>query len=191
MANKTTFTPDEWKKILESVMLSGMAVTAADPSGLIGVLKESMATGRSLLAAKSDPDSNELIRAVAADFSTSEGRQSVREELKATLRDSNAADVSRKSIAALHEVASLIDTKAPADAAGFKTWLQDIAAGAAEAANEGGFMGFGGVQVSEAEKATLSELSSALGIKAANQTAGQTPGQTPGQTSGQTPASKA
>src|SRR5262245_39352201 len=42
MANKTTFTPDEWKKIMESVMLSGMAVTAADPSGLIGVLKESM-----------------------------------------------------------------------------------------------------------------------------------------------------
>ena len=54
MANKTTFTPEEWKQVLESVMLSGMAVTAADPSGLIGVLKESMATGRNLLAAKSD-----------------------------------------------------------------------------------------------------------------------------------------
>ena len=49
MANKTTFTPEEWKHVLESVMLSGLAVTAADPSGLIGVLKESMATGRSLL----------------------------------------------------------------------------------------------------------------------------------------------
>jgi hypothetical protein len=37
-------------------------------------------------------------------------------------------------------------------------------------------MGFGGVQVSEAEKATLSELSSALGIHTASQTAqGQTP----------------
>src|SRR5262245_8647153 len=141
MANKTTFTPDEWTKILESVMLSGMAVTAADPSGLIGVLKESMATGRSLLSAKSAPDSNELIRAVADDFSTSEGRQSVRNRIKATLRDSKPGDVSRKSIAALHEVASIIDSKAPTDAAGFKTWLQHIAAGAAEAANEGGFMG--------------------------------------------------
>jgi hypothetical protein len=182
MADKTTFTPDEWTKILESVMLSGMAVTAADPSGLLGVLKESMATGRGLLAAKSDPGSNELIRAVAGDFATSEGRQAVREGLKSTLRDSGAGDVSRKSIAALHEVAALLDSKAPADAAGFKMWLQHIAAGVAEAASEGGFMGFGGVKVSEAEKATLSELSSALGVNTASQSAGEAAGKASGQT---------
>ena len=81
MANKTSFTPDEWKQILESVMLSGMAVTAAEPSGLLGVLKESMATGRSLIAAKSDPQSNDLVRAVVAEFETSEGRQAAREGL--------------------------------------------------------------------------------------------------------------
>jgi hypothetical protein len=39
-ASKTAFTPEEWNRILESVMLSGMAVTAADPSGLFGVLKD-------------------------------------------------------------------------------------------------------------------------------------------------------
>jgi hypothetical protein len=68
MASKTTFTAEEWNRILESVMLSGMAVTAADPSGLIGVLRESMATGRTLLAAKADPTSNELIKSVVSDF---------------------------------------------------------------------------------------------------------------------------
>lgn len=164
MANKTTFTPEEWKQVLESVMLSGMAVTAADPSGLIGVLKESMATGRNLLAAKSDPESNELVRAVAAEYETSEGRQAAREQLKGTLQGSKADDVRAKSIAALHDIAALIDAKAPADAPGFKTWLQHIAAGAAEAANEGGFLGFGGVRVSEKERATLNEVSSALGL---------------------------
>jgi hypothetical protein len=166
MADKTSFTPDEWKQILESVMLSGMAVTAADPSGLLGVLKESMATGRSLIAAKSDPQSNDLVRAVAAEFETTEGRQAARERLKATLSGAKAADVKSKSIAALHDVAALVDAKAPGDAPGFKTWLHHIAEGAAEAANEGGFMGFGGVPVSDAEKATLGELSSALGIGA-------------------------
>jgi hypothetical protein len=165
MANKTTFTPEEWKQVLESVMLSGLAVTAADPSGLIGVLKESMATGRSLLAAKSDPQSNELVRAVAAEFETSEGRQAAREQLKARLQGSKAGDVKSKSIAALHDIATIIDRKAPADATGFKTWLQHIAATAAEAANEGGFMGFGGVRVSDKERATLAEVSSALGIQ--------------------------
>jgi hypothetical protein len=165
MANKTTFTPEEWKQVLESVMLSGMAVTAAEPSGLVGVLKESMATGRSLVAAKADPGSNDLVRAVAADFETSEGRQAAREQLQARLRGSKAADVKAKSIAALHEVAALLEAKAPADAAGFKTWLHHIAQGAAEASSEGGFLGFGGVPVSEAEKATLAELSSALGLR--------------------------
>jgi hypothetical protein len=69
-----------------------------------------------------------------------------------------------KSIAALREVSILLDSKAPADAAGFKTWLHHIAENAAEASAEGGFMGFGGTQVSAAEKATLAELSGALGI---------------------------
>jgi hypothetical protein len=175
MADNTAFTPDEWKQILGSVMLSGMAVTAADPSGLIGMLKESMATGRSLLAAKSGSESNELIRAVSAAVSTSEGRQAMREGLKATLQGAQAGDVSGKSIAALHEVAALVDRKAPAEATGFKTWLQDIAVAAAEAANEGGFMGFGGIKVSEAERATLSELASALGVETTGQSASQTP----------------
>jgi hypothetical protein len=155
-------------------MLSGLAVTAADPSGLIGVLKESMATGRSLLAAKSDPQSNELVRAVAADFETSEGRQAAREQLKSTLQGSSAGDVKARSIAALHGIATLIEAKAPDDAAGFKTWLQHIAAGAAEAANEGGFMGFGGVKVSDKERATLAELSGALGLRPDGDTASAT-----------------
>ena len=120
----------------------------------------------SLVAAKADPQSNDLVRAVASDFETSEGRHAARERLQATLRGAKAADVEAKSIAALHDVAALIDQKAPGDAPGFKTWLHHIAEGAAEAANEGGFLGFGGVPVSDAEKATLGELSSALGLRA-------------------------
>ncbi|HEX6001187.1 MAG TPA: hypothetical protein VFZ16_17610 [Hyphomicrobiaceae bacterium] len=186
MVNKATFTPDEWTKVMESVMLTGMAVTAADPSGLIGVLKESMATGRNLLAARSDPESNELVRAVATDFATSEGRHVAREGLKKTLQGSKAGDVAARSMAKLREVVSLVDQKAPGDAAGFKIWLQHIAVGAAEAANEGGFLGFGGVQVSDAEKATLTELSTALGIQATAQATAEPGSQKapPGETTG-------
>jgi hypothetical protein len=36
----------------------------------------------------------------------------------------------------------------------------------AEASAEGGFLGIGGVQVSEAEKATLGDISKALGTSA-------------------------
>jgi hypothetical protein len=163
MANKTDFTPEEWKEVLESVVLSGMAVTAADPSGLFGVLKESMATGRAILAGKTDPASNELIKAVEAEYESGEGRKLASDQLKLTLKGSTAADVKSKSIAALRDVSKLLDAKAPKDAPAFKTWLRHIAESTADASSEGGFMGFGGTQVSDAEKATLKEISGALG----------------------------
>ena len=164
MATKTSFSREEWNRILESVMLSGMAVTAADPSGLFGVLKESMATGRTLLAAKADPSSNELIKAVVSDFESGEGRQAARTQVQSRLKGVAVGEMKNQSIAALREISQLLDSKAPSDAAGFKTWLHHIAENAAEASAEGGFMGFGGTQVSEAEKATLAELSKALGL---------------------------
>jgi hypothetical protein len=34
MANKQSFTPEEWTQILESPMVAGIAVSAADPSGV-------------------------------------------------------------------------------------------------------------------------------------------------------------
>lgn len=165
MANKASFNPEEWTKVLQSVMMSGIAVSAAEPSGLWGTLKESMATGRTLLEAKSDAGSNELIKAVVADFETSEGRAAAREGLQAKLMGSKPGEIKSKAIAAVREASSLIDAKAPGDAAAFKTWLRHTSQVVAEASTEGGFLGFGGVKVSEAEKATLAELSGALGLK--------------------------
>ena len=71
MANKNDFTPEEWTKVLESIMVAGIAVSAADPSGLWGTLKEAAAGSLALAAAKRDPNSNELIKAAIADFETS------------------------------------------------------------------------------------------------------------------------
>jgi hypothetical protein len=57
MTDKSNFTPDEWKLLLESVTMAGIAISAADPSGLWGLLKESFAEGSALMAAKADPAS--------------------------------------------------------------------------------------------------------------------------------------
>jgi hypothetical protein len=40
MATKTDFTAEEWGRLLASPMVAGMAITAADPSGVWGLLKE-------------------------------------------------------------------------------------------------------------------------------------------------------
>lgn len=166
MANKATFTPEEWKQLLESPMLASMAVTAAEPSGLWGMLKESLAAGGTMTKAKADPGANELIKAVVGEFDTAEGRGAARDGLQARLKGSKPAEVKDKAIEGLRHVASLLDAKAPGDAVAFKTWLQSIGQHVAEASKEGGFLGFGGVQVSDAEKATLAEISNALSHRA-------------------------
>jgi hypothetical protein len=166
MANKQSFTPEEWTKILESVALCGVAVTAADPNGLIGLFQESFASASAVASAKSNPDANELIKSVVAEFESSEGRTKLREALKARLSGASQADVSQRAIKVLGEVAALLDAKAPAEAPAFKSWLRTISSKVAEAATEGGVMGFGGAKVSDKEKATLGEISKALGIAA-------------------------
>src|SRR5262249_37607517 len=71
MANKNDFTPEEWTKVLESILVAGVAVSAADPSGLWGTLKEAAAGSLALAAAKRDPKSNALIKAAIVDFERS------------------------------------------------------------------------------------------------------------------------
>ena len=66
----------------------------------------------------------------------------------------------------MKKAAAIVDAKAPGDSLAFKTWLRHIAQSVAEASSEGGFLGFGGVTVSENEKATLADISAALGLPA-------------------------
>lgn len=163
MADKSSFAPDEWKQILGGVMLTGLAVTTAEPSGLWGMLKESIASGGAVLHAAQDPNSNGLVKAVVADFQTSEGRTAARDDIKAILSGATStADAHTKTIEALKTVGTLLDAKAAADAPAFKAWLQSIGEKTANAASEGGFLGWGGVAVSEAEKAALDQISKAL-----------------------------
>jgi hypothetical protein len=167
VTDKSSFTPDEWKLLLESVMAASVAITAAEPSGLWGLLKEGFAGGSELAKAKMDPGTDALIKAVVNDFGTAEGRSITRDGLKDKLKDSKPAEIKDKCVDTLRQAGALVDTKAPGDAAAFKNWLRQISQHVAEAAKEGGFLGFGGVRVSDAEKATLTEISSALKLPAA------------------------
>ncbi len=164
MTNKSNFTPDEWKTLLEGVMMSGLAVSAAEPGGLLGALKESYAQSHALVEARSGP--NELIRTLVAEFETANGRTIAREGLREKLSGAQAADIKDKSIGTLKEVAGILETKAPDDAGPVKQWLYHISEKVADADAEGGFLGFGGVKVTDKEKATLSEISGALKLAA-------------------------
>ena len=121
MANKQDFSAEEWAKIRESMMLAGLAVTAADPSGLIGTIKEAFASAGALASAKADAGTSELIKAVVADFETPEVREAVRDGLKERFRGAGPADITKRSVEALAGVSILLDAKAPGEAVADKT----------------------------------------------------------------------
>jgi hypothetical protein len=162
MATKANFTLDEWKVILGSPMLAGLAVTLAEPSGIWGLMKEGMVSGTAMLQAKTDAGATELAKALVADMETSEGRSLAQDGLKSELTGKSPAELKQQVIAILVRVGQILDAKAPADSAAFKAWLKHIAEQVAEAASEGGFLGFGGVKVTDAEKASIGEVEQAL-----------------------------
>ena len=157
---KDSFAPADWARIVGAPMLAGIAVTAAEPGGLWGAVKESAATAGALRGGGAD---NPLIKAIVAAYETSEGRDMARGVLKEQARGKKPAEVVDAAVTELGAVAALVAAKAPEAAPGFRTWLKGIAGKVAEAGTEGGFLGFGGEKVSAAEKATLDRLATAIG----------------------------
>ena len=161
MAVRDAFTAAEWARVVAAPMLAGIAVTAAEPGGLWGAVKESVAVAGALREGKAGADP--LVAEVAAAYETSEGRETARAALKSQARGKAPAAVVEAAVAELAAVAGLVAAKAPGDAAGFRDWLKAVAARVAEAGAEGGFLGFGGEKVSAAETATLDRIATALG----------------------------
>jgi hypothetical protein len=163
MANMFDYTPVEWKRIVQAPLLAGYAVSAADPSGFIGLLQEAFATARMLSQARAQ-DGDALIKAVAENLLSSGGRADAREGVRTVTQGAGLDEIKRRSLEAIRETSAILDAKAGAHAAPFKAWLLEIARTVAEAGLEDTFLGFGGIRMSEKEKATLAELSEALGL---------------------------
>ena len=161
MAVRDAFTAEEWARVVAAPMLAGIAVTAADPGGIWGAVKESVAVAGAVRAAKADADP--LVAEIAAAYETPEGRELARGALKTQATGKAPAAVVEAAIAELAAVAGLVAARAPEAAPGFRDWLKAVAARVAEAGSEGGFLGFGGEKVSAAETATLDRIAAALG----------------------------
>ena len=163
MSLKDSFTPEEWARVVGAPMLAGMAVTAAEPGGLWGAVRESAAVAGALGKAKAAGGGDALIDEIVAAYETSEGRDLARGVLKAEAKGKAPAAIVDAAVSELGAVAALVAAKAPGSAAAFREWLKVIAGKVAEAGTEGGFLGFGGEKVSATEKATLERLATALG----------------------------
>jgi hypothetical protein len=96
-------------------MVAGMAVTASDPSGIWGLMKEGLAGGWALLEARQKPQANELIKVVANDFATQ------RATTAGQFRVNDIFEIKVRAIEELRAVVEPVDTKAPGDPTAFKS----------------------------------------------------------------------
>ena len=164
MLTKTDFTAEEWSVIRRAPFMAGLVVVAASPSGPFGVVKEMFAVGKTLADVKLHGASSDLVKAVVADLETAEERQ---QSTPAELQGKTPDQVRTAAIEACLRAAAIVEKKAkPDEAQAFKQWLVSVGQKVAEAAKEGGILGFGGTRVSEQETLALKDLTSILGVRA-------------------------
>ena len=164
MEYRDKFSDQEWRAVLGGVFMTGFAVTAAQPSGLLGMIKEGIASRRALREAGKSGSTNALVKSVATALRSPRGRKITNEFAGNSLRGAGREDLKPRAIAAVREAMAIVERRTPEDALAFKEWLLQIATRVAQASKEGSFLGFGGAKIGEAESMTLSEIAAVLRI---------------------------
>ena len=165
-AVKDQYSDEEWFLISSVPSMVGAAMAGAGKSGIIGTAKEAMASMKTLVAGKSDYPDNELINAVlvkAESFSDArEKAGAYREKAMTQFKEHNISspeEFNKLMLDNARKAVALVNAKqSDKESQQYQHWCVNVAKQVAEAASEGGFMGFGGEQVSDAEKALMSEL---------------------------------
>lgn len=142
MATKADFNAEEWSKLVEAPLLAGMRVSGASGGGKI---REAMAVAKVYAAARKEPGDSALLDEIVA---------SPPGITEAAPGDDVSAVVSSR----LREALRVVDEKSPEDSDDYRKFIVAVARAAAEAHEEGGFIGIGGRKISDEEAAALNEI---------------------------------
>ena len=163
MASKLDFTPEEWSTLRTAPAFVGGAMLAASPDGFLTSIREAFSMGSSSFTALKAHEHVPLLKEIMTD------KDKLVDDMKAKLGTGGDASTRRaklhaEAIASVKQaVAILVQKGTPDDVAAYRAWIGAVAEGVAKAASSGGFLGFGGEKVSEAERAFLGEGTAALG----------------------------
>jgi hypothetical protein len=159
MTAKRDFTDEEWARLRRAPIVAGMAISLADPGGPIEAFKEMHASLKSVFEAAEEGGRGELVQSLAKDVAAA-ARE--RKNPAAGFRPRGAL-AGQEILDELTAVNGIVTEKAtPDEVEAFRAWLLEAAQRSAEAAKEGGFMGFKAERVSEGEQRMLDRLAEVL-----------------------------
>jgi hypothetical protein len=159
MTTKAAFSEDEWTRLKRGPFIAGLAISLADPGGPIEAIKETAATLKTVTGAADAGAPGELVGALAEEV-TAEAR--ARKNPLADFRPKGAL-AGQEILDELRAVNGIVSEKATAEEAdAYRGWLLAAAREAADAAKEGGFLGFHAQRVSEGEQRMLDQLAEVL-----------------------------
>lgn len=164
MAKQDSFTADEWALVRLAPSLVAGGISAADPAGIFASIREATAGAGAMMSALNAGDAPELLKAMAADRSIP-GIPDPKSLLGEGTRDEQMVNFKKAVLERVGEAVEVVAAKAsPAEADSYRRMLVGIAERAASASTEGGFLGFGGVRVSDRERAFITEVGKAAGL---------------------------
>jgi hypothetical protein len=164
MLTKNDFQPADWNTLRNTQYLVGLATLMAGSSGF-GTIKESIALAQGIV--ENQASTFPFIR----DLTSKPEMEAAQSDLKGRLGEPGAKQTkeSLRSLA-LEQVRasmSILNAKASAEESkGYRKMIYDLAEKVANAASEGGILGFGGTRVSSGEQSFLDELRKTLQLEA-------------------------
>jgi hypothetical protein len=157
MTTKADFSEEEWVRVVRAPFVAGMAITLADPGGPIEAAKESMA---SIKAATNPPSREQLLSEIALDIQAQV--QQHHNPVKG-YRPTGSTPPGEQILQELSDVQAFVNEHAtPEEAVAYGNWLVSTAEAAANAAKEGGFMGFRAELVSQREQDMIEKVRAAV-----------------------------
>ncbi len=175
MFNRDSLSVEEWAQVITVPAAVGALVVTADPSGPMGLVKEFRAIMSSMKAhMEAHAADSPLMSAFQSYLTTKPSEeeeaqmkqwaQSEQETMKAN-KPQNPEEMKQMVRERTTETFALLRAKGAdeGDINSFKIMIITVAEAVAEASKEGGFMGFGGVRVSEAEQEMLTQIRAELG----------------------------
>jgi len=162
MSTKADYSEEEWTQLMMAPVNGGMYIIMADlhvtsmPGEMQGMFK-------SMIEQPVPEGAQELVGSLVEDFKAKAENKEKMETPDSSKQDPE--QFKKKVMESLSSTAALLTEKSSEEeAAGYKQWLMGVAQATAEAGKEGGFLGIGGVRVSDKEKAALGEISTAIGL---------------------------